>query len=879
MIAKLKQRYPSLLEFTTLDSAGLPIPELCDFPAPRTLLRRLFLACRETRTGDVRAFSRETAVINSFLGPMTPKEVFLPRQIHLAANQRKRCLVYLSEAYPEGMVVIHLTPGIAWKTLTLQEHLREQPQNAALRLALVDLEKPVENAFLSWVTGTTPRIETKTLTHFFHRFLYQPFDFFWRKDVLWMRRTLAPGLTIVGRAYSPSNPRQCSRRQWIGGGILAFWALLSFASMLVFSGRRSWEWSVSTSLILAFLYTAGLPILVMGLTARSYLLERRSVLEKELQNTVENALIRFDAGFTPFLEGFGKRMRESVRDFRLAPDASPASIAACLLPLRRNLAEYDYCVVVNASATQVFTEMSRKAVGNAAEMVRNASRLGGRILRVLSPSLRDATTREGLQDKDHSDWLFTLLVGNIGGVVPIDLDNSSCLIGVFAVYDQKNRPNFLVFLFWSKVQIEREYLRHGLLRFGRRLEDTFLYAFNRDKPEWSFPTRRPSSQSLQSFLPQVLSAEHATKSRVSTSSEALLLTGIRGTKLSAYSLTAASSDRTLRHELDQLSWTLLMGGWIVLAISISIGMLVARAFLAPINVLSQGVKALQERDFHARITSPSSDEFGRLTESFNAMMEGLADLELAKVIQESLFPSEQATLGPVTVFGTCRAAGQVGGDYFEYTPIDDHSLAIIIGDVSGHGVSAALVMAMARAVFAHPGSGKDPAKALSALNAVLLTTLKRKKMMTCLYGIFEINSRRFRFCNAGQCYPILVHQKEARFLEQPGKPLGTIIKRSFETITVDMQPGDWLLLSTDGFYEALVPTDEPIGFDRVLSMLPEIGGNDACEHEAQIRSWHERTVAPGPAADDITLIVCHFSPLSPGNIAPSCPDESRGMHG
>ncbi|MFZ2959635.1 MAG: SpoIIE family protein phosphatase [Candidatus Ozemobacteraceae bacterium] len=897
-ISALKQRYPGILEFTTLDAAGLPIPELCDFSAPRTLLRRLFLACRETRTGDARAFSRETAVISSFLGPMTPKEVFLPCQIHLAANQRKRRLVYFSEAYPEGMMIIHLTPCTDWKTLTLREHLAGQPQNQTLRLALVDLGNPVENAFHSWVTDTRPDTkvkprnnalpqtdaifhtapaslpDAKAIAHFFHRFLYQPFDNYWRGDVLWMRRTLAPGLIVVGRARLPSDYRQATRRQWIGTGILAFWTLLAVASALVFSGRRSWEWNVSTSLILAFLYTAGLPILVMGLTARSYLIERRSVLEKELQNNVEKSLIRFDAGFSSFLEGFGYRMRETVRDFRLSAGASPASIATCLLPLRRHLAAYDYCAVVNASGAQVFTEMSRKALGNAADMVQAVSRLGPRILRVLDPSLREAPTSEGFQEKGEADWLFTRLVGNIGGVAPIDVGNSPCLLGLFAIYDFRSRPNFIVILFWSEVQIEREYIRRGLLEFGRRLEDTTIYAFNRDRPEWSFPARCPYPRQLRPFLPRVLSAERATKNRVSNLNDTQLLTGIRGTMLSVYSLTAVSSDRNMRHELNLLSWKLLMGGWIVLALSVAIGMLVARAFLAPINVLSLGVKALQDRDFKMRLVPPSHDEFGRLTESFNEMMEGLADLELAKVIQESLFPTEQLALDSVTVFGTCRAAGQVGGDYFEYAPIDEHSLAIVIGDVSGHGVSAALVMAMARAVFAHPASGKDPAKGLSAMNTVLLTTLKRKKMMTCLYGIIETDTRRFRFCNAGQCYPVLVREKSTKLLEQPGKPLGTGQKRSFEAITVDLQAGDWLLFSTDGLYEALDKTGEQIGYDRVLAMLPEIAGNDAREYESHIRAWHDRTAASGPFADDITLIVCRFSVSSSEPIAPSSTDET-----
>jgi len=277
-------------------------------------------------------------------------------------------------------------------------------------------------------------------------------------------------------------------------------------------------------------------------------------------------------------------------------------------------------------------------------------------------------------------------------------------------------------------------------------------------------------------------------------------------------------------------------------------------FLDPVRELTQGVSALSERRFDARVPVLAQDELGDLSHAFNEMMEGLADLEIARVVQENLFPRTPVSAASWRVWGTCMPAAQVGGDYYDFFPIDGGRIGVVLGDVSGHGVSAALVMAMAKAIIAHPRTGRDPVGVMAAMQHVLFRVLDRKKMMTCLYGVFDPATLRFSFCNAGQCYPYLVRSGKAEQLKLSGLPLGTRSSRSHQPLTVQFEPGDCLLLYTDGLIEARRPDDTVLGYTGVADALGGLIRSTPEETEKAIRAWHKAVVRPGPLEDDITVI-------------------------
>ncbi|MFZ2955696.1 MAG: PP2C family protein-serine/threonine phosphatase [Candidatus Ozemobacteraceae bacterium] len=193
---------------------------------------------------------------------------------------------------------------------------------------------------------------------------------------------------------------------------------------------------------------------------------------------------------------------------------------------------------------------------------------------------------------------------------------------------------------------------------------------------------------------------------------------------------------------------------------------------------------------------------------------------VAKAVQESLFPAMPLTSFPYSLYGNCVTASQVGGDYFDYTLLPSGHLRFIIGDVSGYGVGAALVVAMAKALMNHPDTSPDPEQILIQLNATFLAILKKKKIMSALVALFNPASRELRLTNAGHCYPMLVRNGTASFLEANGFPLGSTKLWKPKSLIITLNPDDMVVFYTDGLVEGQDRAGNPIGFPRFMADLP-----------------------------------------------------------
>jgi sigma-B regulation protein RsbU (phosphoserine phosphatase) len=201
----------------------------------------------------------------------------------------------------------------------------------------------------------------------------------------------------------------------------------------------------------------------------------------------------------------------------------------------------------------------------------------------------------------------------------------------------------------------------------------------------------------------------------------------------------------------------------------------------------------------------------------------LRDMEIAKQIQRSLLPSTPPTVPGVLVAGNCLPAAHVGGDYFDYFHRGDDTLDIVIADVSGHNVGAALIMAETRSVLrAHVQRSVHPGELLRRLNAVLFEDLTRSELfISMFYASYSSKTRLLRYSNAGHNRPLLLKRKAPGCgdLDTEGMILGILEKVDFEEKSIHLDPGDILLLYTDGIVEAQNATGEFFGIDRVCRIL------------------------------------------------------------
>ena len=232
------------------------------------------------------------------------------------------------------------------------------------------------------------------------------------------------------------------------------------------------------------------------------------------------------------------------------------------------------------------------------------------------------------------------------------------------------------------------------------------------------------------------------------------------------------------------------------------------------------------------------------------------ELEIARDLQRDLLPIEPPMIEGYGVTTSWRTASEVGGDYHDFLPASEGRTAIAVGDASGHGMAAGLLMAIASATLkAAVDSDPTPQRVAEQLNRALHRAGGRRAFMAIFYGLLEPGSGRLDFVCAGQPFPLLL--RAAGGIEELGEgalPLGMHERAQPSAGSVIVEPGDRLILFSDGLAEAVAgPDKEAFGFDRIRQLAT--GGGSAVEIHDRILVAFERHTADQPLADDITLVV------------------------
>jgi len=199
-----------------------------------------------------------------------------------------------------------------------------------------------------------------------------------------------------------------------------------------------------------------------------------------------------------------------------------------------------------------------------------------------------------------------------------------------------------------------------------------------------------------------------------------------------------------------------------------------------------------------------------------------SELEIAANVQQKLFPRKQRHFRTVDYAGLCLAAREVGGDYYDFLDIAEDTLGFVLGDVSGKGVPAALLMANLQASFRNqaPGALLRPSDALQAINRHFYESTAAERFATLFFGIYDDRSRRLRYVNCGHVAPLLLRASgQLERLEATATMLGAFpVWRSGERQGF-LAPGDILVAYSDGVTEAGIDSEEEFGEDRLASVL------------------------------------------------------------
>ena len=235
-----------------------------------------------------------------------------------------------------------------------------------------------------------------------------------------------------------------------------------------------------------------------------------------------------------------------------------------------------------------------------------------------------------------------------------------------------------------------------------------------------------------------------------------------------------------------------------------------------------------------------------------------SELRIAHDMQMSMMPKASPNIPGLEITGVCQPAGNVGGDYYDYFPLPDGRLAVVVGDVTGKGIPAALLMAMTKSfLLDQMASDPSPSVVLRSLATMVESLDDRRRLMTCFYAVLDPRTRSITYANAGHNYPYLVSLAEETpvFLEADGTPLGAALTSSYDAVQGHLPAGAALVLYSDGVVEAKNARGDLYGYPRFERVLRENRGLPALQMRARIAQDVGLFLQSRPPDDDITLVI------------------------
>jgi serine phosphatase RsbU (regulator of sigma subunit) len=255
--------------------------------------------------------------------------------------------------------------------------------------------------------------------------------------------------------------------------------------------------------------------------------------------------------------------------------------------------------------------------------------------------------------------------------------------------------------------------------------------------------------------------------------------------------------------------------------------------------LTEGVDRIAHGDYRARVPVRGRDEIGELAAAFNKMAADVErhqqaavgqerlrrELELGRQIQSDMLPSAPLKFGLTEVQGVSIPAREVGGDFFNYFALDNGKVALIVGDVSGKGVGAALLMANIQAALrTRLGIGQNLSAIADALDREMDTTSGSRLYVTLFLAVFDPVTRQLDYVNAGHNPQfVLRHGQPLEKMTATGMPVGLYAGQGYTHRSLTLASGDLLFFYTDGCVESENEADEMFGPERLEALLESIG--------------------------------------------------------
>ncbi|MEW6708707.1 MAG: SpoIIE family protein phosphatase [Candidatus Riflebacteria bacterium] len=647
--------------------------------------------------------------------------------------------------------------------------------------------------------------------------------------------------------------------------------------------------SIRTKLAFLFAFASGIPLLVLGIISQENYGHKRTELINRGKRQLTEQVVNFDNRFSAHLSSLAMEMRhffakmsgslkegmgeqqafDSIRErmlgvgadvfFVVSSDTKTLYSYVGLIRLKGSLED--------SKVDEENTVFTRSSVSAAIRTDLNTANLiGKKLLSDLNNSPFPLATvsklelvAEAIMQKPFVEILHSVVSNfdNIGiwGFGRAQDYGFSNLLSV----NSENLFDYLAMVFWRPANIQTSYVRRFIEVAARNGDDMRLYAF-RNGDDFMLPEGEKVSDELIAFSRVLNDRPNEDLQIVSVEGQNYIVVGFQAQKLSDFRLIGLYPLRGVDLSIQQQRSEILLFSIFCLLFSLGLAQTLSRSFLHPVDELKNGALAIEKRNFEHRVQVASKDEFGKIADIFNDVMVGLEELEVAKIVQESLFPAPEFDYPHFRVYGRSITMSELGGDYFDFIRIDEKNFAVLMGDVAGHGVGAAVLMAMAKAaVLNADGLVQQPAELLLRLHQMILAakSSKQRKVMTFQYLCINDELATGVYSNAGACSPMLITGKgsSASELTLAGPALGAFKKATYQSVDLKFSVGDAVVLYTDGIVETRDENGVEIGYDGFKQILLDSWNEDPKIFYDNVLAGYHRHLGSQQAQDDLTFMI------------------------
>jgi serine phosphatase RsbU (regulator of sigma subunit) len=790
-----------------------------------------------------RILSGQTSKVITFKSTDDPGLIYYSRKIGKDGKPESRGLfLYLSELPSHKKILQKTIEKFSKKDFSLAIELVQEDKML--------LANPEERATISSVTSILKGEEN---------------DFVLLGNNIWHRKNIADFFVIVGTGFNSRHHSVYKLVAFIFASLLLIIGFFVCRKFLL-TGQATWI-SIRFKLVILFVFAVYLPLLGLFFLSFRGLHDRRIVLENRARKGMLDVLYKLDSDFSQkeeeILATFNRFYNDRSwqknlgidhnRDDRLIKRRARVGLTGesffNWLEVRNNKLEQLFCTARGASNDRV-KELNRVMAQISLEKFAPG---------LLAPEARktrqsDFVIRNAIENPVIGFSHFFEVPGQL---VQMEFEGAF----LYWYWNYYKQPVGDVVFFAANTKIEfniTDYLQKALQK--RFTLDNLLLklaSFSPEEQRW-IPEKYHSKTGLIELNRIASLNKRVTTRKINLDGKLYLATCFPGIKMRKTFVTCMYPLAEIDKKIEVLRSNIYYGMVLILVVAVLTGLLLTSAFLRPVGELSRGLNALRKRDTDFRVNIDNRDEFGELGDTFNQMMIEVKEMLLAGAVQQCLIPTKPPEIEGYELIIFNQMATDVGGDYADAFVLPDDKFLLVLGDVTGHGISSSILTAMVKAlVFRYSNKPGPLSEMLRELSEMIFDFLKRRKLMTFCALLVDRRTGTFDLANAGHPFPFIVNKKgETRSIEHSSLPLGVSKKRSkYKEEHGIIKPGEIFMMYTDGIAEATNKSEKIFGFKRVERIVAGKFEDSTEEIKEQLLKEFWQHYDQSNLDDDLTFVI------------------------